>query len=177
MSLINRSTGLFLAVCAVVLSAGPSLAGAQGTGVIGGVVADSAGGPIAGARVSVDGSSIATSSGSTGRYSLVGLAAGSHSIRVRLLGYGAQAQTVTVVAGQTATLNFRLAHAAAELERVIVSTGYGQQVKANVTGATEVVGGEEITKRPVSNITKGLQGFLPGVTVQDFGGRPGADCA
>src|SRR5947199_25472 len=45
------------------------------------------------------------------------------------------------------------------------------------TGANEVVAGEEITKRPVSNITKGLQGFMPGVTVQDFGGRPGSDGA
>ena len=46
-----------------------------------------------------------------------------------------------------------------------------------MTGASEVVAGEEITKRPVVNITKGLQGFMPGVTVQDFGGRPGSDGA
>jgi TonB-linked SusC/RagA family outer membrane protein len=141
------------------------------------VVADSAGGPIAGARVSVDGASIASSSGSNGRYSLVGLTPGSHTIRARLLGYDASAQAITVTGGQTQTVNFRLTHSALELERVIVSTGYGQQTKANITGATEVVGGDEITKRPVSNITKGLQGFMPGVTVQDFGGRPGSDGA
>jgi TonB-dependent SusC/RagA subfamily outer membrane receptor len=35
----------------------------------------------------------------------------------------------------------------------------------------------KITETPVSNITKGLRGFMPGVTVQDFGGRPGADGA
>ena len=29
----------------------------------------------------------------------------------------------------------------------------------------------------MSNITKGLQGYMPGVTVQDFGGRPGSDGA
>src|SRR4029078_6168631 len=92
-----------------------------------------------------------------------------------LLGYRLSQQQTTVVAGQTATLNFRLNIAPAEVEGVGGATGHGEQTKANVTGATEVVAGEEITKRPVSNITKGLQGFMPGVTVQDFGGRPGAD--
>jgi TonB-linked SusC/RagA family outer membrane protein len=176
MSLINRSTRLLLAVCAIVLFAAPSLAHGQATnGTISGIVSDSSGTPVAGARVSVDGLSIATSSGQTGRYAIAGVPAGSHTVRARLLGYRLQQQQATVVAGQTTTLDFRLNIAPAELERVVVSTGYGQQTKANVTGATEVVTGEEITKRPVSNITKGLQGFMPGVTVQDFGGRPGAD--
>ena len=178
MSLINRSTRLLLAVCTVaLLPAAPRLAHAQGTGIVSGVVSDSTGGPVVGARVSVDGASIATSSGPNGRYTLVGLAAGSRTLRARLLGYAAQEQTVTVASGQTVTLNFRLTRSAAELERIVVSTGYGQQSKVNSTGANEVVAGEEITKRPVSNITKGLQGFMPGVTVQDFGGRPGADGA
>jgi TonB-linked SusC/RagA family outer membrane protein len=176
MSLINRSTRLLLAVCAISFLVAPSRAFGQATtGTISGVVSDSSGTPVAGARVSVDGLNIATSSGQTGRYTLANIPAGTQTVRARLLGYRlSQAQT-TVIAGQTATLNFRLNIAPAELERVVVSTGYGEQTKANVTGATEVVAGEEITKRPVSNITKGLQGFMPGVTVQDFGGRPGAD--
>jgi TonB-dependent SusC/RagA subfamily outer membrane receptor len=176
MSLINRSTRLLLAVCAISFLVAPSRAFGQATtGTISGVVSDSSGTPVAGARVSVDGLSIATSSGQTGRYTLANVPAGTQTVRARLLGYRlGQAQT-TVIAGQTATLNFRLTVAPAELERIVVSTGYGEQTKANVTGASEVVAGEEITKRPVSNITKGLQGFMPGVTVQDFGGRPGSD--
>jgi TonB-linked SusC/RagA family outer membrane protein len=81
---------------------------------------------------------------------------------------------VTVTAGRAATLDFRLGRSPIELETV-VSTGYATQTKATVTGAAEVVGGAEIQKRPVSNITKGLQGFMPGVVVRDFGGRPGGD--
>jgi TonB-linked SusC/RagA family outer membrane protein len=178
MSLINRSTRLLLAVCAISFIAVPSRAfGQASTGTISGVVSDSSGTPVAGARVSIDGLSIATSSGNSGRYTLSNVPAGTQTVRARLLGYRASQAQATVVAGQTATLNFRLSIAPAELERVIVSTGYGQQTKANVTGASEVVAGEEITKRPVSNITKGLQGFMPGVTVQDFGGRPGSDGA
>ncbi|PYP77692.1 MAG: hypothetical protein DMD35_14135 [Gemmatimonadetes bacterium] len=178
MSLINRSTRLLLAVCAISLVAAPSRAFGQATtGSISGVVSDSSGTPVAGARVSVDGLSLATSSGQTGRYTLTNVPAGTQTVRARLLGYRLQQGQTTVIAGQTATLNLRLNIAPAELERVVVSTGYGEQVKANVTGASEVVGGEEITKRPVANITKGLQGFMPGVVVQDFGGRPGGDGA
>ncbi|HVS61026.1 MAG TPA: TonB-dependent receptor [Gemmatimonadaceae bacterium] len=174
MSLINPSTRWLLAVCAIVLLAVPSVAFGQGTGVISGTIADSAGAPIVGARVSVNGATIATSSDQTGRYTLIGITAGTHTVRARLLGYRLLEQTVTVNSGQTTTLNFPLVRAPFELERVI-STGYGSQKKATVTGAADVVAGEEITKRPVSNITKGLQGFMPGVTVQDFGGRPGGD--
>ena len=178
MSLINRSTRLLLAVCAISLIAVPSRAFGQATtGTITGVVSDSSGTPVAGARLSVDGLSLATSSGQTGRYTLSNIPAGTQTVRARLLGFRVQQAQATVIAGQTATLNFTLNVAPAELERVVVSTGYGEQVKANVTGASEVVAGEEITKRPVANITKGLQGFMPGVTVQDFGGRPGGDGA
>ncbi|MDQ2668517.1 MAG: SusC/RagA family TonB-linked outer membrane protein, partial [Gemmatimonadota bacterium] len=177
MSPIQPSRRWLLAVAAIGLFALPSVASSQGTGVISGTVLDSAGAAVSGARVFVDGTSAATGSGVTGQYSLRGISAGTHVVRVRLLGYHAADQTVSVSSGQTVTANFRLGRAAAELERVIVSTGYGTQVKANVTGATEVVAGDEITKRPVSNITKGLQGFMPGVTVQDFGGRPGSDGA
>ena len=178
MSLINRSTRLLLAVCAISLVATPSRAFGQATtGAISGVVSDSSGTPVAGARVSVDGLSLATSSGPTGRYTLSNVPAGTQTVRARLLGFRLSQAQASVVAGQTTTLNFRLTVAPAELERIVVSTGYGEQTKANVTGASEVVAGEEITKRPVANITKGLQGFMPGVTVQDFGGRPGSDGA
>ncbi|CAN5906090.1 TonB-dependent receptor [soil metagenome] len=174
-SRLSRRWSLTLRVIALLSL--PAAAFAQGTGIISGSVADSAGSPIANVRVSVDGASRAAGSSSDGRFTIGGVSAGAHTIRTRALGYREQLQAVTVTAGQTTTINFRLAHSALELERVIVSTGYGTQVKANVTGATEVVGGDEITKRPVSNITKGLQGFMPGVTVQDFGGRPGNDGA
>ena len=78
MSLINRSTRLLLAVCAISLIAVPSRAFGQATtGTITGIVSDSSGTPVAGARVSVDGLSLATSSGQTGRYTLSNVPAGS----------------------------------------------------------------------------------------------------
>ena len=177
MFLKRLSTRWLMALSVIVLFTVPSVAFGQGTGIVTGTVTDSVGAPLSSARVSVDGTTLAAGSGQAGRYTLAGIRPGTYVVRVRLLGYRAGQQTVTVITAQTTTANFRLARSATELERVIVSTGYGTQAKANVTGATEVVAGEEITKRPVSNITKALQGYMPGVTVQDFGGRPGSDGA
>ena len=177
MSLINQTTRWLRKLGALALFALPSAAAAQTTGVITGLVADSAGNPIVGARIGLDGSAtVAVASGANGRYRMVGISAGEHTLRASLLGYRLDTKTVTVIAGQTVNVDFRMARAAVSLEAV-VSTGYGTQTKATVTGAAEVISGEELQKRPVSNISKGLQGTMPGVQVRDFGGRPGSDGA
>jgi TonB-linked SusC/RagA family outer membrane protein len=177
MSLINLSARWLPTACVTVLLSVPSVAFGQATGVISGTVTDSAGAPLIGARVSVEGATVAAAGiGRTGRYRLVGITAGTHTVRARQIGYRQEQRTVTVNAGDTTALDFRLSRAPVELA-AIVSTGYGSQAKASVTGAADVIGGEEITKRPVSNISKGLQGYMPGVTVRDFGGRPGSDGA
>ncbi len=173
MSLINLSKRWLLPMGAIVMLAAPSVAIGQATGTVTGTVTDSLGAPLANARVSI-GTSIAAGTNPAGRYTLGAVPAGAHSVRVRLLGYTVQTRTITVTAGQTTTLNVALNRAPVELERVI-ATGYGTQTKATVTGAASVVVAEDIGKRPVSNITKGLQGFMPGVQIRDFGGHPGSD--
>ena len=55
MSLMNWSQRWVTAVRVVALLSAPGVAFAQGTGVITGIVADSTGAPLGGARVSVDG--------------------------------------------------------------------------------------------------------------------------
>src|SRR5207302_1112668 len=104
---------------------------------------DSAGTTIAGARVTIEGTALVTGTGTTGRYIVTTVPAGPRTVTVRVLGYRPQSQSVTVTGGQTTTLNFRLGRAPVELE-TIVSTGYATQTKATITGAADVVGGEEI---------------------------------
>lgn len=59
------------------------------------------------------------------------------------------------------------------LDQVVV-VGYSRQKKVNLTGAVSVISGAELAKRPVFNTTVALQGALPGVTVSQFNGEPGA---
>lgn len=60
------------------------------------------------------------------------------------------------------------------LDQVVV-VGYSRQKKVNLTGAVSVITGAELIKRPVFNTTVALQGALPGVTVSQFNGEPGAN--
>ena len=60
------------------------------------------------------------------------------------------------------------------LEEVIV-VGYGTQKVINLTGAVGVITSEDIVKRPITNVSTGLQGLVPGMTVTASanGGLPG----
>ena len=60
------------------------------------------------------------------------------------------------------------------LDEVVV-VGYGVQKKVNLTGSVSMVDGEELTKRPVVNVTQSLQGVVPGLmaSIPNAGGTPG----
>ena len=60
------------------------------------------------------------------------------------------------------------------LDEVVV-IAYGQQKKVTITGAVSAVGGEELLKAPVANVGNALQGKLPGISVVQPSGMPGAD--
>ena len=59
------------------------------------------------------------------------------------------------------------------LDEVVV-VGYGTQKKVNLTGSVSMVTSEDMASRPISNVTSGLQGLLPGVTVVNPTGQPGS---
>ena len=60
------------------------------------------------------------------------------------------------------------------LDEVVV-VGYGSQKKVNMTGAVATIDSKTLASRPISNISQGLQGLAPGVTVTNAGGQPGQD--
>ena len=60
------------------------------------------------------------------------------------------------------------------LEEVVV-IAYGQQKKVTITGAVSAVGGDELLKAPVASVANALQGKLPGMSVVQPSGMPGAD--
>lgn len=59
----------------------------------------------------------------------------------------------------------------------VVAVGYGVQKKVNLTGAVQNVTSEDIVKRSASNTSNALQGLIPGVSVVQTSGQPGADGA
>ena len=72
------------------------------------------------------------------------------------------------------SINVSLQEDTQKLDEVIV-VGYGTQQKANLSGAVAQLDSKELTSRPISNVSSGLQGMMPGVTVTSGQGRPGQD--
>jgi len=60
------------------------------------------------------------------------------------------------------------------LENVVV-IGYGTKKKENLTGAVSTVTSQVLQSRPITNTLAGIQGEVPGLTVQRSTGQPGSE--
>ena len=75
-----------------------------------------------------------------------------------------------------ASIDISLAEDSKELNQVVV-VGYGTQRKIDLTGSVSSVSGNELIKRPVTNVENLLQGKVPGLQVVQSSGEPGNDGA
>lgn len=71
-------------------------------------------------------------------------------------------------------IDLSLEQEAENLNNVVV-VGYGTQKKVNVTGAVATIQAKDIENRPITNIAQALQGQVPGLTVTQNSGQPGAE--
>ncbi|HEX2095520.1 MAG TPA: SusC/RagA family TonB-linked outer membrane protein, partial [Longimicrobiaceae bacterium] len=147
------------------------LAAQEGTGRITGTVTAGQA-PLSGAAVVVTGTERRAVSGPDGRYTIIGVAPGTHQLRASMIGHGNSVQAVTVAAGETATVNFQLTAEAVQLEG-IVAVGYGSQRRRDVTGAVASVSPEALEKTPVASLDQMLQGTAAGVQVTQASSAPG----
>ncbi len=92
--------------------------------------------------------------------------------KLQFTGVGFETQTSTV--SSSGIVNIQLASKDEEIDEVVV-VGFGQQKKVNLTGAVATVGGDELTKRPVTDAGSMLQGKMPGVRVVQNSGQPGEE--
>ncbi|MFP9097826.1 SusC/RagA family TonB-linked outer membrane protein [Flavobacterium sp. RHBU_24] len=132
-----------------------------------GVVTDSAGLPLPGASVNVEGSSNSASTDIDGKYTISGV---SSTDKLVFSFIGTATQTISV--GNQTTINVTLAESAKTLEDVVI-VAYGSQKRTKVTGAIAVVGAKDIAAVPITNAESALQGRAAGVNVVN--GAPGSD--
>ena len=161
-----------LAAAALLLVGAPQALEAQ-QAAVGGTVTDAQSGqPIAGAQVAVRGTGIGTLTNNDGRYVLTNVPAGRVEIRVEYIGYSPRQSTITVAAGETATLDFQMGVEAIQLEE-LVATGYAQQTRREVSSAISTVNAEQIENQVVASLDAALQGKAAGVQVIQNAGNPG----
>ncbi len=151
---------------------GTSAAFAQGR--IQGVVTDANGGdPLPGANIIlVESPTRGASSGVDGSFTIPNVPAGSYTVRATYLGYSSFERRVTV-SGQPVTVNIAMTEGDVSLDDFVV-TGYGVEIKREVTGASSSVRGDEFAQAPVINAEQALQGRAAGVQITSVSGAPGA---
>lgn len=140
----------------------------QQNGTCKGVVKDAAGESVIGASVVVKGTTNGTITDFDGNFALSDVKKGD----ILVISYvGFQTQELK---WNGTPLNVTLKEDSKTLSEVVV-VGYGTQKKANLSGSVAQVDSKELTNRPISNVSSGLQGLMPGVTVTAGQGRPGED--
>ena len=127
-----------------------------------GTVVDETGAPIPGVTVSIPGTSIGTATDLDGKYS-ISVPEGSELV-FSFIGYEAQ----QIKVGSQSVINVTLVEEISSLNEVVV-VGFGEQKKANLTGAVTTIDAEVIAERPVQNVGQMLQGVIRGLNLQSGG--------
>ena len=137
------------AAIALLSGTGRQLA-AQGT-VTGRVTATGTDQPLADARVLVIGTSLSATTSDDGKYTIRNAPNGALQLQVLRVGYQSTKKPVTVVAGQSATADFSLTVAIAQLEEV-VTTATGQARKVELGNALVDLGRRRQEGRGVGDL-------------------------
>ncbi len=137
--------------------------------LIQGHVRDVNGIPLIGANVLIKGTAIGTTTDIDGAFSL-DVPADATVLSISYTGF----ESREIEIHGTQVLDIVLATAVSTLDQVVV-VGYGQRKKVDLTGAVFAIDAEQINQRPVTNATTLLAGMVPGLTVLQKSGRPGAN--
>ena len=167
-------TGLRAVVAlACSLLVAPALS-AQQAGEITGRVTDKASGqPLAGAQITVVGTTFRALTAQDGRYRVVNVPAGAQSVRVSFIGYGSATQPVAVTSAGVAQADFTIAQVAVGLDAVVVTATGDQAVREQGTVAHTIDLHDRTSKAATSNLSDALNSTVPGVLVQASGGTSG----
>ena len=150
-----------LVILSTLLFSGP----VTGQGIVSGVITDDKQIPMPGVSVLVKGSSIGTTTNNEGAFSIQ--ASIGQTLLFRFIGFEPQE---VLIKSQT-SIRILLKTDSEALNEVIV-VGYGTQKKANLTGAVDQIGSKYFESRPLTNITRGLQGVIPNLNIKMTDGKP-----
>ena len=154
--LMTMLVGLFLLVGGVLAQ----------TKVSGTVVSQDDGQPVVGATVLVVGTSTGAVTNANGQFSLT-VPAGKKTLRVSYIGM------VTQDVAARSNMRIQLVSNNKALDEVIV-VAYGTQKKSSFTGSAQSISAEDVELRPVTSVTKALEGNVTGVQMTSGSGQPGS---
>lgn len=167
-------TWIVRAAIAAVFLLGAGAVSAQGTGSVTGTVVDAQTmRPLAGAQVFIPNTRYGVLVNNEGRFLMVNVTAGQHTLRTQVIGYAGGEQVINVPAGGVATVTFQLQAQAVELEALVV-TGYGTQRREDVTGAVAKIQALDFVQTPAKDAASLIAGKIAGLAVTTPSGDPTA---
>lgn len=146
----------------------PTIMVAQQAQKITGVVLDATGMPLIGVSVVVKGTTNGAVTNLDGEFTINGKSG--DVLDISYVGF--ITQTIKVDGQQP--LKIVMKEDTKTLDEVVV-VGYGIQKKVNLSGSVAMVESKDLENRPIQNVSSGLQGLMPGVTVSGTNGAPGMD--
>ena len=168
--MISRRRLITPFVAALLLLA-PSL-GAQQQ-VTGRVTNSQTGASVSAVQVFIAGSGIGALSQQNGRYLLLNVPVGTHTLTAQRIGYGQQSAEVTVAAGATVVRDFALAEQALGLDEIIVTGTAGGARQREVGTAVSRLDAISLATAPVPSLSGALQGQVAGLYMIQGGPQAG----
>ncbi len=143
----------------------------QNQNVVTGTVSDATTGEtLPGVSVLVKGTTTGTVTDVNGKFRIE--AATNAVLVLTYIGY----TTVEIPTNGKTTLNVKLQRSQNNLDEVVV-VGYGTQKRTSLTSAVSTLDVEDITQKPVVNLTNSLVGRVSGVIARQASGEPGQDAS
>ena len=144
------------------------------SGALRGAVSDDAGRPVAGARVSIVGTTHATETRPNGSFDLRSVPVGNRTVRAQRLGYRQAEQAVDVRSGETGVVRIVLGADPLALEAVVVSGTFNPASKLESSTAITTFSEQQMLEQAPRGTAELLKS-APGFQVMSNSGETGAD--
>lgn len=133
-----------------------------------GKVSDASGNPLAGASITIKGTSKGVTTNANGEYSISAPEKG--TLVISSVGF----KTQEIVIGDQTTVDVYLEPSSTQQLNEVVVIGYGTASKRDLTGSIVKIGGKEVADKPNTNPIASLQGKVSGLMVVNSG-KPGQE--
>jgi TonB-linked SusC/RagA family outer membrane protein len=157
--------------------AAPAPVTAQQNGTVTGTVVDATSArPLESAQVFIPALNMGGLTNQQGRFLILNVPAGTHEIRVELIGYTPATESVTVQAGGTANVEFQLNSTALRLQELVVTGVAGETPRVKLPFSVEKVDFEDMPV-PAPSAEGLIQGKVQGSKVVKGSGQPGNEAS
>ncbi len=152
-------------IACLVLSVLPAQASAQGS-LEGTIRAAATGQPLPGAQVDIPVLSLGGITGPTGGYEVNGIPAGTHNVRITLIGYATETREIAITDGQTAHLDVALNQTAIALEG-LVAIGSRSRPRTATQSAVPIdaISGQDFIEQGDTDVSDLLRTVVPSFNV------------